>query len=158
MDRENKRYNATQKGCKVTHKPGELTLEYTFNKDNMLRDYGSFTVHKLTKADLKDKPVVEIRFKNPDKQLNHLATYSFIAADGKRYGDYVRFCNNEEYKEFRTRKINLAKDGYAASLRAKKGIAHPVPVKLNSFQIYSSSPARDGKARSITFDYIRVCD
>lgn len=82
----------------------------------------------------------------------------FISADGKRYGDYVRFCNNEEYKEFRTRKINLAQDGHAASLRAKKGIPHPVPVKLNSFQIYSSSPARDGKARSITFDYIRVCE
>ena len=96
--------------------------------------------------------------KNPDKKLNHLATYAFTATDGKRYGDYIRFCNNEEYKVFRTRKFNIATDGYNASVRAKKGIAHPVPEKLLMFQIYSSCSARDGKPRSITLDHIRVCD
>ena len=158
MDRENKRFDATQKGCKVIHKPGELTLEYTFDKDNLLRDYGNFNVYKLGKADMKGKPCVEIRFKNPDKNLNHLATYSFIASDGKRYGDYIRFCNNEEYKDFRTRKFNVATDGQRGRMRAKQGIAQPVPVKLNTLSIYSSSPARDGKKRTFTLDYVRVCE
>ena len=158
MNREGKRLEATQKGCKVIHKPGELTLEYTFDKDNLLRDYGTFNVYKIGKADLKGKPCVEIRFKNPDKDLHHLATYSFVAADGKVYGDYIRFCNNEEYKDFRTRKFNLASDGQRGSERNKQGIAHPVPVKLRGFSIYSSCAARDGKPRSITFDYIRTCE
>ena len=158
MDRENKRFKPVQKGVKVIHEPGFLTLEYTFDKSNLLRDYGNFTVYKLGKQDVRGKPFVEIRFKNPDKKLNHLATYAFTATDGKRYGDYIRFCNNEEYKVFRTRKFNIATDGYNASVRAKKGIAHPVPEKLLMFQIYSSCSARDGKPRSITLDHIRVCD
>ena len=158
MDREGKRYPAHKKGVEVIHTPGELTFQYTFDKSNNLRDYANFNAVKLQKADMTNKPCVELRFKNPDKALHHLATYSFLGTDGKRYGDYIRFCNDEAYENFRTRKFNVATDGNAGRNRAKKGLAQPTPARLLTFQIYTSCTERDGKPRKLVLDYIRVAE
>ena len=158
MDREGKRYPAVQKGVKVTHNPGELTLEYNFDKSNKERDYANFNAIKLKDADMTGKPCVEIRFKNPDKALHHLATFSFLGTDGKRYGGYIRFCNDEAYDTFRTRKFNVATDSNDGKNRTKKGLAQPTPAKLLTFQIYSSCTERDGKPRELVLDYIRVTE
>ena len=158
VSRDSKMHGTTEKGCNLRRDGSRMVVEYTFDESNDVFDYGSFGCPALAGADLSNAPFIEVRFRNPSADLHHTVTYAYQAEDGKVYGDYMRFCVNESHPDFRIRSVNLMTDGKAASIRMKQGKAHPKPVKLLSFSIYSSSPKRDGKPMALTLDYVRVTD
>jgi hypothetical protein len=136
--------------------PGFVETLNIFNKENNCYDYYDFGFSTLNGTDISKTPYIELRFRNSDGALNHLITYNWEDADGKTHSDYFRFCQNETFKNWRTRSINIATDGYHARKRTKAGKTPFKPLKFNFFAIYSSCNSKDDKKRHFYLDYIRL--
>ena len=143
-----------QEGARYEFKDGILTLYYTLTKDNFRYDYGTYTV-PLKKNEANGAQFIDIRFRNPDEAISHTITWSYTDAEGKKHGDWMRFCHHEKHTDWRVRTIDTLNDGNGAVTRKRKG-QPPLPEakSLDVLQIYSS-PKRDGKERHIDIDYIR---
>ena len=147
---------AVKDNCRLKYENGELQVFITYPKGE--NSYGDLTLTKLNGADLEKARTVEIRFKNPDPALDHMACWSYTGKDGKNHSDWIRFSSREIHPNFSIRTFDIARDGYNAKQRAIKKLPPFEPAKLTYFAIYTRSIKRDGKERSYTLDYVRVTE
>lgn len=140
--------------CRLENQNGELQVFITYPEN--VNSYGNLYLPGLNGADLENARTVEIRFKSPDPELIHMATWSYLGRDGKNHSDWIRFSAKEIHTNFSIRTFDLARDGHNAKQREIKKLPPFEPVKLTYFAIYTRSGKRDGKERSYTLDYVRV--
>lgn len=142
---------AVPKGVAWSVSDGVGRLSVTLDADNNRYDYGSFTFKSLAGAAIDRDSFIEIRFRNPDVDMQHTLSYAFTDADGTVKADYTRFVKNEAFGEWRIRAVRIADGGYQG--RVKKAVFDP--TKVYSVQIYSTGK-HDGQPRTLELDYIRI--
>ena len=151
-----KKPKAAKDLCRMDSQNGELQVFITYPKNE--NSYGNLNLSGLNGANLEKARTVEIRFKSPDPELIHMATWSYLGKDGKTHSDWIRFSAKEIHSNFSIRTFDVARDGYNAKQRALKKLPPFDPAELTYFAIYTRSGKRDGKERSYTLDYVRVTE
>ena len=142
---ENDKENASS--CRKEYKDGTLVLSYKFGTQGSSKMQGVFVYGIAKPIDLKGGTALEIRYRTPVKGISNILSWTYADATGKRYGDWMRLPESEEWKTVR---IEMNKDGFAGQKKAK-----PAPVTLSALDIRSSQKCDDVE-RSLEIDYISV--
>jgi hypothetical protein len=137
------------------YKDGFLEWGINFQQNKTKKDHAAIKLSNPGKIDVKNKAWVELRLRNPNKDVHLILAYNYVGVDGKMHNDWLRIDDKSSSPKWKIRAYNLTTDGYFVK---KSHSELPMPAKLVYLAVYAQAFPETECKRFVEVDYIRVTD